>query len=258
MGGGAPRRWSRRCPEPPLGGGALGSPPMLARADRGERATESPQHAAAPGPRRRDAGGRGPGQGRDPRHDGGANAARPRRGRLVRPARARVQRGRVPPPLEPDLPRGPSRAIPEAPGDGEREARYREPPEERRDADVQRARARVPLRPRRPRSATTTGQPPPDHGELDATWPEQRLVVEVDGWAGHGTRRAFESDRARDRELVVAGWRVIRLTWRQLDEDGETIARQLSALLGATRARRSARRARRPPPATRARRAAAP
>ena len=97
-----------------------------------------------------------------------------------------------------------------------------------------------------------------DHGELDATWPEERLVVEVDGWAGHGTRRAFEKDRARDRELVVAGWRVIRLTWRQLDEDGETIARQLSALLGATPPRRSARRARRPPPATRARRSAAP
>jgi hypothetical protein len=97
-----------------------------------------------------------------------------------------------------------------------------------------------------------------DHGELDARWPEQRLVVEVDGWAAHGTRDAFERDRARDRALVTAGWRVVRITWRQLETDADTIARQLSALLGATPPPRSARRARRPPPATRATRSAAP
>jgi very-short-patch-repair endonuclease len=71
-----------------------------------------------------------------------------------------------------------------------------------------------------------------DHGELDATWHEQRLIVECDGFATHGTREAFERDRARDRELVVAGWRVVRITWRQLRDDGETVARQLAALLG--------------------------
>jgi predicted transcriptional regulator of viral defense system len=97
-----------------------------------------------------------------------------------------------------------------------------------------------------------------DHGELDARWPEQRLVVEVDGWAAHGTRDAFERDRARDRALVTAGWRVVRITWRQLETDADTIARQLSALLGATPPPQSARRARRPPPATRATRSAAP
>ena len=71
-----------------------------------------------------------------------------------------------------------------------------------------------------------------DHGELDATWHDQRLVVECDGFATHGTRRAFEADRARDRALVVAGWRVVRITWRQLQEEPDTIARQLAALLG--------------------------
>jgi very-short-patch-repair endonuclease len=70
-----------------------------------------------------------------------------------------------------------------------------------------------------------------DHGELDATWPEQRVVVECDGFAAHGTRRAFEEDRARDRALQVAGWRVVRITWRQLTADGDEIARQLAALL---------------------------
>jgi hypothetical protein len=71
-----------------------------------------------------------------------------------------------------------------------------------------------------------------EQGELDATWPEHRLIVECDGFATHGTRTAFERDRARDRELVAAGWRVIRLTWRQLADDPDTIARQLKTLLG--------------------------
>jgi hypothetical protein len=71
-----------------------------------------------------------------------------------------------------------------------------------------------------------------DHGEMDATWHEHKLVVECDGFASHGTRKAFEADRAKDRQLVVAGWRVIRITWRQLITDGDGIARQLAALLG--------------------------
>jgi very-short-patch-repair endonuclease len=71
-----------------------------------------------------------------------------------------------------------------------------------------------------------------DHGELDAIWHEHRLIVECDGFATHGTRRAFEADRARDRELVVAGWRVVRVTWWQLRDDPDTIARQIAALLG--------------------------
>jgi hypothetical protein len=71
-----------------------------------------------------------------------------------------------------------------------------------------------------------------DHGELDATWHEKRLVVECDSFATHGTREAFERDRAKDRALQVAGWRVIRLTWRQLIDDADVVARQIGALMG--------------------------
>ena len=67
--------------------------------------------------------------------------------------------------------------------------------------------------------------------EVDAVWRDARLIVELDGFATHGTRRGFERDRKRDRRLAVAGWRVIRLTWRQLSE-GEALARELRALLG--------------------------
>jgi very-short-patch-repair endonuclease/predicted transcriptional regulator of viral defense system len=48
---------------------------------------------------------------------------------------------------------------------------------------------------------------------VDFLWPEARLVVEVDGQATHGTRRAFQADRDRDGRLVVAGYRVLRFTW---------------------------------------------
>jgi len=37
--------------------------------------------------------------------------------------------------------------------------------------------------------------------------------VEVDGWATHGTRQAFQADRARDRTMVIAGRATVRLPW---------------------------------------------
>jgi len=40
--------------------------------------------------------------------------------------------------------------------------------------------------------------------EVDALCPEQRLIVEIDGFAAHGTPAAFERDRARDAQLAVA------------------------------------------------------
>jgi len=52
--------------------------------------------------------------------------------------------------------------------------------------------------------------------EVDFVWPEQRLIVEVDGYQFHGHRRAFERDRRRDQALIAAGYRVMRVTWRQL------------------------------------------
>jgi hypothetical protein len=70
-----------------------------------------------------------------------------------------------------------------------------------------------------------------DQGELDARRPQQRLVVECDGFAARSTRKALEDDRARDRALVAAGRRVVRVTWRRLTTDGDTIAAQLTTLL---------------------------
>jgi very-short-patch-repair endonuclease len=52
--------------------------------------------------------------------------------------------------------------------------------------------------------------------EVDAVWRDARLVVELDGRDTHGTATAFERDRQRDRALQVAGWRPVRITYRQM------------------------------------------
>jgi Protein of unknown function (DUF559). len=59
----------------------------------------------------------------------------------------------------------------------------------------------------------------------DFLWLRQRLIVELDGYRAHGTRSAFESDRARDIELKLLGYEVIRLTWRQLTSEPARVAR---------------------------------
>lgn len=66
---------------------------------------------------------------------------------------------------------------------------------------------------------------------VDCAWDAARLAVELDGRADHRTARAFEEDRERDRLLLVAGWRVIRVTWRQLEQDADAIVRDLTAAL---------------------------
>jgi Transcriptional regulator, AbiEi antitoxin/Protein of unknown function (DUF559)/AbiEi antitoxin C-terminal domain len=74
-------------------------------------------------------------------------------------------------------------------------------------------------------------EPVDPHTTPDFRWPEQRLIVELDGFETHGTRQAFERDRARDRALTAAGWRVVRVTKRQLDDDAPTLAAELRAML---------------------------
>ena len=69
--------------------------------------------------------------------------------------------------------------------------------------------------------------------EVDALWPVQRLVVELDGYAFHHARKAFESDRARDAALQLAGYRVLRVTHRRLVEDSSSVIESIRRLLAA-------------------------
>ena len=67
--------------------------------------------------------------------------------------------------------------------------------------------------------------------ELDAYWADHCLAVELDTFATHGGRRAFEADRERDAALLEEGIRTIRVTDRQLKTRPDEILRRLWALL---------------------------
>ena len=66
--------------------------------------------------------------------------------------------------------------------------------------------------------------------EVDFFWAERRLVVETDGAAFHRTAGAFEEDRRRDATLQIAGYRVVRFTWRQVVNDPGGVAATLKEL----------------------------
>lgn len=67
--------------------------------------------------------------------------------------------------------------------------------------------------------------------EADCLWRAERLIVELDGRFVHGTWRTSERDRERDRLLVADGWRVVRITWRQLRDDAPAVIADLRRLL---------------------------
>jgi very-short-patch-repair endonuclease len=56
-------------------------------------------------------------------------------------------------------------------------------------------------------------------------------MVELDSRTVHGTARAFEKDRERDRILLAEGWRLARVTWRQLRDEPKAIAADLQRTL---------------------------
>jgi len=72
---------------------------------------------------------------------------------------------------------------------------------------------------------------------VDLYWAGEQVVLELDGWEHHSTRRAFEDDRARDRWLAGHGILCCRMTWRQLHAGALA---DLVAVLGGRRRVRAA------------------
>jgi very-short-patch-repair endonuclease len=68
---------------------------------------------------------------------------------------------------------------------------------------------------------------------VDFAWREQRLIVETDGWAAHGTRNAFERDRRRDADLLAAGWRVLRVSYQRVGREPKWVAERIADALRA-------------------------
>jgi very-short-patch-repair endonuclease len=108
--------------------------------------------------------------------------------------------------------------VPKRPGD---EPRFTRSEGERRLLKLVRA-ARLPL----PLTNTKVAG-----WEVDAFWPEHKLIVEIDGYAFHGHRGAFERDRRKDAALTAAGYHVVRFTWRQLEREPHAVVARLAQLL---------------------------
>lgn len=81
------------------------------------------------------------------------------------------------------------------------------------------------------------GLPPPrvnvivEGYEVDAYWPQSKLVVELDGFAHHSSRRSFDEDHARTLALELAGNHVRRLTDPMLRNTPERVAAAIRAVL---------------------------
>lgn len=67
---------------------------------------------------------------------------------------------------------------------------------------------------------------------VDFLWPARCLVVETDGERFHNHRSAFESDRMRDRALQLAGYRVVRFTYRHVGTEPDAVVATIRQLLG--------------------------
>jgi very-short-patch-repair endonuclease len=72
---------------------------------------------------------------------------------------------------------------------------------------------------------------------LDFVWPEERVVVETDGWEGHGTRTAFQADRTLSNRLQLAGWLILRFTDADVKRRRERVAAEIRTALAARRGR---------------------
>lgn len=71
-----------------------------------------------------------------------------------------------------------------------------------------------------------------EHGfELDCYWPEYRFAVELDVFETHGTRAAFERDRKRQEDLLLAGITMTRVTGPRLEREPDAVVRRVALLL---------------------------
>lgn len=74
-----------------------------------------------------------------------------------------------------------------------------------------------------------------DGMEVDACWLDQAVVVELDSWAFHHTRLAFQQDRERSNALQANGWTVLRFTHGDVVERGAATAARVARALAADR-----------------------
>lgn len=67
--------------------------------------------------------------------------------------------------------------------------------------------------------------------EIDLVWRQERVAVELDGFAYHRDHRAFELDRRRGAYLAQAGYELVRLSYRMVRDEPEAVLASIKAVL---------------------------
>jgi hypothetical protein len=67
--------------------------------------------------------------------------------------------------------------------------------------------------------------------ELDFAYPGARLAIELQGVAVHFQPRVLERDAVRQSVLAAAGWRVVPVTWAQLDASAADVLERIARAL---------------------------
>ncbi len=66
---------------------------------------------------------------------------------------------------------------------------------------------------------------------VDALFPVERVIVELDSWEFHKGKIAFDTDRDRDADTLVAGYVTVRATWERIEVRRQREADRLHAIL---------------------------
>lgn len=68
---------------------------------------------------------------------------------------------------------------------------------------------------------------------LDVAFPRLKIVLEIDGRLHEEDPDIFEHDRWRQNDLVLAGWAVLRFTWRMLEDHPDKVLEAVLELVAA-------------------------
>lgn len=71
--------------------------------------------------------------------------------------------------------------------------------------------------------------------EVDVLFPEEKVIVELDGYGFHRSKESFERDRERDATTLAHGFVTVRITWKRLTDRPENEAARLHQILAARR-----------------------
>jgi very-short-patch-repair endonuclease len=67
---------------------------------------------------------------------------------------------------------------------------------------------------------------------VDFVWPDQRVVVEIDGFTYHSSPASLEADHRRNSDLDAAGFHVFRFTWRKIQKEPMDVVGRVCRAIG--------------------------